>query len=247
MRRQARLGKVFLRSFGIQGSWNFETLLGYGFAYALLPALRAVYRDRPRELEAALARHAGLFNSHPYMAPVALGAVARLEVEGRPPEVIERFKAAVRGALGGLGDRMIWAGWRPVCVLSALALFLAGAPWWIAVLLFLLVYNAGHVALRVWAFRLGWREGTGIAAALKAPWIRTLERVLHRVGSLLLGVCIVLAANGPGRHLAALQGAWIPAALLAAGVGLVMGARVRRPLEVVLLGLLGFGFIWSTT
>jgi PTS system mannose-specific IID component len=88
--RRVRL-RVLLRSFAIQGSWNYRTLLGTGFGFALLPALRAIYAGRPDALQEAVRRHTTLFNCHPYLAGVALGAVARLEDEGTPPETVERF------------------------------------------------------------------------------------------------------------------------------------------------------------
>lgn len=245
MRRRGRLGGVFLRSFAIQGSWNFETLVGYGFAFALLPLLRVVYRDRPDALAAAIGRHAQLFNSHPYLAPIALGAVARLEAEERPADVIERFKAAVRGALGGLGDRLVWAGWRPVCILGALALLLAGAPWWLAVGGFLLVYNLGHVALRMWAFRIGWVESTGIAVRLRNSWIWDIERVLHSLGPALLGACVVFAVAGRAPLLPRLSPAWLAFAVAGLAFGMATGGRARRPLEGLLVVLVLIGFLWS--
>lgn len=245
MHRRSRMHRVFLRSFAVQGSWNFETLVGYGFAFALLPALRVVYRGRPDELAAAVGRHARLFNTHPYLAPIALGAVARLEAEDAPPEVIERFKAAVRGALGGLGDRLVWAGWRPVCILGALALFLAGAPWWSGLLAFLVVYNAGHLGLRLWAFQLGWKEGTGIAATLRSSWIWDAERALRAIGPALLGACAVLLAAGHAPVLERLPLDWLTVGAVAVALGLVAGGRVRRPVEAILLALILIGFLWS--
>lgn len=242
---RSRMRRVFLRSFAVQGSWNFETLVGYGFAFSLLPALRVVYRGRPAELAAAVGRHARLFNTHPYLAPIALGAVARLEAEARPPEVIERFKAAVRGALGGLGDRLVWAGWRPVCILGALGLFLAGAPWWSAVATFLVVYNAGHVGLRLWAFRLGWEESTGIASTLRASWIWDAERVLRAIGPALLGACAVLLLAGQAPLMTRLSLEWRSLAVVGLVIGLATGGRARRPLEAVLLLLVILGFLWS--
>ena len=240
-----RLPRVFLRSFAIQGSWNFETLVGYGFAYALLPVLRAVYRDRPDDLARAVGRHARLFNTHPYLSPLALGAVARLEVEGKPPEVIERFKAAVRGALGGLGDRLVWAGWRPVCILGSIALLLAGMPWWIVVAGFLIVYNVAHVALRGWAFRVGWEESTGIASTLRSSWIWDAERMLRALGPALLGACVALliASGAPDDGPAA--PAWMAVAVVALVAGFFLGGRARRPLEVLLLLFALVGYLWS--
>jgi hypothetical protein len=39
---RARLASAFLRSFLIQGSWNYHTMIGCGFAFAMLPGLRAL-------------------------------------------------------------------------------------------------------------------------------------------------------------------------------------------------------------
>ena len=124
---------IFARSLVIQGSWNYRTLIGGGFAFALLPLLRAIHRAEPERLREAVERHAVLFNSHPYLASIALGAVAVLEESREDPRLIERFKAALRGSLGTLGDQLVWAGWRPVCVLLALALLMDGAAWWVGV------------------------------------------------------------------------------------------------------------------
>ena len=146
---------VFARSFLIQGSWNFRTMLGGGFAFALLPVLRRLFRGDPEAFRAALQRHTEHFNAHPYMAGAALGAVCRMEEERRAPEEIARFKRAVRGPLGGLGDALVWVGWRPLTVLAALVLALSGVSPFFTVSFFLLLYNAGHLALRIWSFRIG--------------------------------------------------------------------------------------------
>ncbi len=240
-----RLPRVFLRSFAIQGSWNFETLVGHGFAFALLPVLRVVYRGRPADLAAAVGRHARLFNTHPYLSPLALGAVARLEAEGKSADVIERFKAAVRGALGGLGDRLVWAGWRPVCILAALGAFLSGVAWWAVVPGFLVVYNAGHIVLRIWAFRLGWKESTGIAATLRSSWVWDAERLLRALGPALLGACAVLLVTGHAPELGALSSGWLLVAGGALVLGIALGGRARLPAESALLVFLILGFLWS--
>lgn len=245
MAGRERLPGVFMRSFAVQGSWNFETLVGYGFAYALLPVLRVVYRDRPEELARAVARHSRLFNTHPYLSPIALGAVARLEVEGKPADTIDRFKAAVRGALGGLGDRLVWAGWRPVCILAALGALLAGASWWVAVIGFLVVYNVGHIGLRIWAFRVGWERGTGIATTLRSSWVWDAERILRALGPALLGACAVLLLMRGTPDLEPPPAPWIAVAAVAVVGGIALGGRARRPLEILLLILALTGYLWN--
>ena len=95
-------------------------MVGGGLAFCLLPVLRAVARSRNEPLQASIQRHVGHFNAHPYLTSLALGAISRLEADGEDPEEIRRFKVAIRGPLGGLGDTLVWAGWLPATSLIAL-------------------------------------------------------------------------------------------------------------------------------
>lgn len=219
---------VMLRAFAVQGSWNYETLMGTGFAFVILPALRRVYRD-PAALHEAIRRHEGTFNSHPYLAPLALGAVIRMEEEGEDPAVIERFKAALRSSLGTLGDQLIWAGWRPLCVLAALVLLLLGAPWWVAIASFLLLYNALHFVLMVWGLRLGLAGGRSVAERLRGSALRRLQPRLMAAGSFLAGVVLALVVLRGVPTLEMRPGhVWVPLAVLAAAAGARWGERARR-------------------
>jgi mannose PTS system EIID component len=231
---------MFLRSFAIQGAFNYRTLVGMGFAFALLPVLRYVYRDQPAQLDDAVRRHTGLFNSHPYLAGIALGAVARLEAAGERPEVIERFKSALRGSLGTMGDRLVWAGWRPACVCAALLMLLAGAPWWVAVGAFLLIYNAGHFALRWWALRLGLNYGLRVGERLRRSRLDRAQRVMPAVGAFLLGALAPHAAAGTFTA-ASPTLPWVLAAFAAVGFGVRFGPAARVPLSLMLgaVGVLG--------
>ena len=96
------------------------------------------------------------FNAHPYLAAVAVGALARAELDGEPPARIERFRTALCGPLGSVGDRLVWAGWLPFCSLVALARLRTRRGPVLVVALFLVLYNVGHFGLRAWglAYRL---------------------------------------------------------------------------------------------
>jgi mannose PTS system EIID component len=228
---------VFARALAIQGSWNYETLIGTGFGFAILPALRRVYPE-PAELDAAIRRHERPFNTHPYLAPLALGAVIRLEQDGEDPAVIERFKAALRGSLGTLGDQLIWAGWRPVCVLLALSLLLVGVPWYLVAGVFLVLYNAGHLALMAWGFALGLREGRNMAERIRTSAYPDLVPRLMGAGAFLAAFTATLVALGgiPNVEGTAVW-VWAPVAVPAALSGILWGERARR------LGTVGIGFL----
>lgn len=235
---------MLVRSLAVQGSWNYRSLVGPGFAFALLPALRAIHSDEPGRVRDAERRHSTLFNCHPYLAPMALGAVAAMEAAGEDPAMIARFKAAIRGSLGTLGDRIVWAGWRPACLLVAIALLLLGAPWWLGMLVFLALYNAGHVALRVWSLHLGLTEGRRVAERLRRAPVTEVQRMLASAGAFLVGLVLPLAASGAvvGVRLAL---PWIAAAALAAALGVWFGARVRPAAVAAVIGTTLVGILFG--
>lgn len=189
---------TFVRSFLVQGSWNNRTMLGGGFAFAMLPVLLRLYKDDPGALKAALKRHSEHFNAHPYLANLALAAACRMEEDGRVPEEIRRFKLAVRGPLGGLGDALVWVGWRPATVLAALVLALSGASPGVTVGFFLVTYNLGHLLLRIWGFRVGLERGSQVGDPLRrVAFPRQADR-LAGAGMFLLGGVLALSLRWAG-------------------------------------------------
>jgi PTS system mannose-specific IID component len=236
--------RTFARSFLIQGSWNYHTMLGTGFSWALLPGLRRLHPDDTEAFEAAAARHVELFNAHPYLAGVALGSVLSLEAEGRSPETVSRFKTAVRGPLGSLGDQLVWAGLLPLSALVGLVLYWLGLGAFRVVVAFLVLYNSGHLALRWWGLRTGLRGGTDVARTLSAAHLGERAAGLRPWLVLLTGV---VAGVLLGRPSGLVEAGWAWAALggLAFGAGLKGGHRVWRPAAVatvaavVVISLLG--------
>jgi PTS system mannose-specific IID component len=208
---------IFLRLLAIQGSWNYEILLGNGIGFCLEPALRllpqGVHSDQFKQ---ALARESKYFNAHPYLAAVAVGALARAELDGEPPARIERFRTALCGPLGSVGDRLVWAGWLPFCSLLALAVFGLGGGPVLVLSVFLGSYNLGHFALRLWGLRTGWNNGLRVASALANPVLRNGPLHIGRLAALATGFAIPLAlfrVIGPGR---VLLGSVLAAVLLGA-------------------------------
>ena len=238
--RSALVGS-FLRSFAIQGSWNYRTLIGCGFAFAMLPVLRTLYAERPEEYRAAVQRHTAIFNSHPYLSPMAIGAVAVLEAT-EAPAVVERFKAAVRSSLGTLGDRLIWAGFRPVCVLLALLAVVLGASWAVVVGGFLLVYNIGHIGTRVWALRYGIRHGRRLGEKLRGAPVERLQFLLQSGGALLIGVLLPLVLAGrplTGR----MTPLWFAAGALLSVLAMRLGGAARLPTVLALTAVVLAGLV----
>jgi PTS system mannose-specific IID component len=125
-------------------------------------------------------------------------------LDGADPMRIERFRTALCGPLGSVGDRLVWAGWLPFCSLASLAVFGLGASPVAVVGLFLVLYNVGHLGLRIWGLNTGWNHGLRVASALGNPVLRRGPQQIGRVAALATGIAIPLALGriiGPGRSL----------------------------------------------
>jgi mannose PTS system EIID component len=233
---------MFLRLLAIQGSWNYERLLGTGIGFCTEPALRTMPGGRSgAPYAAALARESSYFNAHPYLAALAVGALARAELEGAPAAQIERFRAALCGPLGSVGDRLVWAGWLPFSSLLALTAYGLGAGPSLTVILFLIVYNIGHLGLRAWGLRVGWEQGMRVATALGSPLLQRGPVWIARAVAVLAGLALPLVLSrallpGYGFPLWAAVGSAAAAAMLVLLHGRLEGWRFAL-LTLTLLAL----------
>jgi PTS system mannose-specific IID component len=235
---------MYLRLLAVQGSWNYETLLGTGIGFSMEPALRRLPGgvDGP-QYRAALARESRYFNAHPYLAGIAVGALTRAELDGADPVRIERFRTALAGPLGSVGDRLVWASWLPFCSLLALCVYGAGGSALEVVGTFLVLYNSGHFLLRAWGLQIGLSRGLNVASALGNPVLRHGPQYIGSAAALVAGLALPLALQrvvGPGRVLA---GGIIVAALL----GILLLARMREQAEGwrIALGVLAVFVLYS--
>ena len=219
---------IFVRLLAIQGSWNYEILLGNGIGFCIEPALRLLPGGtQTPAFHAALARESRYFNAHPYLAAVAVGALARAELDGEDPVRIERFRTALCGPLGSVGDRLVWAGWLPFCSLASLAVFGLGGSPAAVVFLFLGLYNVGHLGLRLWGLNTGWTHGLRVATALGNPVLRRGPQQIGRLAALATGVAIPLVLGrivGPGRS-------FMSGVLLAVALGSFLIVRLQNRIE----------------
>jgi PTS system mannose-specific IID component len=90
--------------------------------------------------------------------------------------------------------------------------------------LFLLLYNAGHLALRAWGLHVGLARGLQVAQALGVPWLRRGPEWLGQVGAVAVGVALPLAF---GRVLGASLSPLLVGAALAAAVCALLVVRVH--------------------
>ncbi|MBA3894079.1 MAG: PTS system mannose/fructose/sorbose family transporter subunit IID [Gemmatimonadales bacterium] len=170
--------RAWLRLFAVQGTWNYERMLGVGMGYAAEPLLEDLKTVDPVRHTEAVVRSAEFFNCNPNLAGLALGATARAEYDAVPGAQIARLRTALCSPLGALGDQLFWAGLVPLLVGAALIGVALGAAWW-ALPAFLVVYNLARVATGVWALRTGLDAGMAVGNAIATSW---MSRAIERVG-----------------------------------------------------------------
>jgi mannose PTS system EIID component len=186
--------RAWLRLFAVQGTWNYERMLGVGMGYAAEPLLDDLKTVDPVRHTEAVVRSAEFFNCHPNLAGLALGATTRAEYDGVPGAQIARLRTALCSPLGALGDQLFWAGLVPLLVGATLVGVVLGASWW-AVGGFLLLYNVARVATGAWSLRTGLDAGMGVGGAIAKSWIsRAIEWVSPAAG-FSIGFAIPLVAD----------------------------------------------------
>lgn len=204
------LVRVGLRSFFIQASWNYERMLGLGWAFAMMPILHRLKLHGDAR-KAFLRRHLTFFNASPFVSSFALGTVAKLEEEadkqrpsdrqrpsassdGDRTDHIERIKVALSGPLGSVGDRLFWHGFRPMAALLGVASMVLWGIW--GALVFLVAFNLPHLYFRFYGVVQGHRLGFEIAKEFSRPLYKKSARWAERVGALGLGLLIGIKGFG---------------------------------------------------
>ncbi len=247
--------KVFLGSFFIQASWSFEKMQGLGFAAAISPAIKEMFKGA--ESASAAKRHLAFYNAHPYMASPVLGAAIRLEEKGkageREPAASARFKTMVMGPYGALGDSFFWGAVRP---LASLLGVLTAALWGLwGPLVFLAVYNVFHLWMRWRGLVKGYELGEGVVGYIKSLELPKWSIRLKNITAAVLGIYFALAAINLTRPVVAVRGltyvsAWTFAGavlMFAAAIFLNMlfkkGATVARLIYLVVPSLILYGII----
>lgn len=186
--------RALLRLFAVQGSWNYERMLGPGLGYSALPLLEELARTDPQRYARAVGRAGEFFNCNPNLAGIALGASVQAEREGLPGEQIVRLKTALGGPLGALGDRLFWAGVVPGLSALALAGVALGAGL-AAPITMVLVYAAIRIVVGRWALELGLREGIGVGRALRESWLPTAAERAALAAALAVGLMLPVAGR----------------------------------------------------
>lgn len=207
------------RLFSLQGSWNYDRMVGVGMGFAAKPLLEDLRRESPERHAEAVARSAEFFNSHPYLAGLALGAVTRAEYDQVPGDQILRLRNALCSPLGALGDQLFWAGLLPAVMGASLAAVALGVGW-PAVVAAVVVFAAVRCYVSDWALKRGLATGMAVGRAISDSRLRRASAAAGIAASALVGLAIPLVAT---RLTDGLGNGQVAGVLAVAGAGLLLG------------------------
>ncbi|MDR1522218.1 MAG: PTS system mannose/fructose/sorbose family transporter subunit IID [Streptococcaceae bacterium] len=182
--------KIAWRSTFLQGSWNYERMQNGGFAYAMMPALRKLYKTKEDQIS-AMKRHLEFFNTHPYVASPILGVTLALEEERANGASIDNVaiqgvKVGMMGPLAGVGDPVFWFTVRPM--LGALGATLALDGSIIGPILFFVIWNIIRLSFIWYAQELGYKQGSKITDDLSGGVLQDITK-----GASILGMFVLAA------------------------------------------------------
>ncbi|WAM25588.1 MULTISPECIES: PTS system mannose/fructose/sorbose family transporter subunit IID [Myxococcus] len=227
--------RVFLRSLFLQASWNPKGMQNLGLAYAVYPALAALYPQGPAR-EEAVRRHLVFFNTHPYVAAAIVGGVInheeRIARGEETPDKVVAFKAALMGPLAALGDGFFWLSLKPATGAVSAALVPLLGVW--AVPLFLVLYNLVHLLLRVRLYWLGLTLGDRLVEAVARANLPARGARLRAVAAASAGGVAAWLAVSFGANAGGLYAPLLAAGCLALGVASYVLVSRRVPNYVVL-------------
>ncbi len=183
---------VWWRSTFIQGSWNYERMQNGGWAYAMIPAIKRLYKTK-EDRSAALKRHLEFFNTHPYVASPILGVTLALEEEranGAPVDdvAIQGVKVGMMGPLAGIGDPVFWFTVKPI--LGALAASLAMTGNILGPILYFVLWNLIRMGFTWYTQEFGYKAGSKITDDLSGGLLRDITKGASILGMFILGALV---------------------------------------------------------
>ena len=184
--------KMFLRSYFLLSSFNYERMQNGGVAYTLIPAIKKLYSSKA-DRAAALKRHLEFFNTHPFMANPIFGVTLALEEERAnganvDDAAISGVKIGMMGPLAGAGDPLFWFTLRPIMLSLVACLAVSGnvaGPF-----VFFILWNIMAAVVKWYTQEFGYRAGTAITDDLSGGLLQKVTRGASMMGMFVIGSLI---------------------------------------------------------
>lgn len=190
--------KVYWRSFGIQGAFNFERMQGLGFGWTMLPIINKLYKKKEDRI-AAYKRNISYMNTHPWTSGAIFGIVTSMEEqmangeESVTEENIQAVKGGLMGPLAGIGDSLFFSTLRPIIAGLAVSLALNGN--YFAPILFILAINIIHFWVQYQGVFTGYKMADRFLEKMEGIQIQKWMEAAAVLGLMVIGALVATWLN----------------------------------------------------
>ncbi|ABL78499.1 PTS system mannose/fructose/sorbose family transporter subunit IID [Thermofilum pendens] len=180
--------KDFIRWFGvswfIQSSWNYERMMGTGFAHGMLEIEKKLRKD-PEELKSWMRLHNEFYNTEPHLHNAIYGMVISLEEQGADQDTIRGVKTALMGPFAGLGDSIMWFTILPIAFLLGASLGAQGNI--LGPVIALLIWIPVSWAVKYYTLVYGYKYGLSLAEILKGEVLKIFREGIAAFAMAMVG------------------------------------------------------------
>lgn len=180
-------------------NYNWERYQGTGFAHAMTPIIKKLYKA-PEDIKAALKRHLVFFNTEPDLGGVIHGMVIAMEEQRAAgnaeidDETINNVKMGLMGPLAGLGDTLKQGVWFTIWLTIGIGIALSAdgsASGILGPIVYLVAAGLYTWGFGWWVYYQGYIQGQALVTSLMRTGL--LDDV--RIGASVLGA-VLLGALG---------------------------------------------------
>ena len=190
--------EIFWYSFHLEGCYNYERQQALGYAIGMWPAIKRYCTTKEEQAE-ALTRHMAIFNTTPHVTPMITGVATALEKEASinpdfDRESINAIKVGLMGPFAGIGDSLFWGTFRIIAIGIGLPLAAQGNI--LGPILFLILFNVPHFAIRYYSGVLGYNFGTSILTKANDSGImQKVSKAANIIGLIVIGAMTASMVN----------------------------------------------------
>lgn len=181
---------LFLNSFLLEASYNYERQQGLGFCVGMIPTIKRLYQTKEEQAK-ALERHMAIYNTTPHVSGIVSGVATAMEEQAATNpnfdySTINAVKVGLMGPLAGIGDSFFWGTFRVIAAGIGISLAQQGSI--LAPIVFLLVFNIPHLLVRYFGTLYGYRFGTSLMSNISGSGIiQKVSKAATIVGLIVIG------------------------------------------------------------
>ncbi|HRU38890.1 MAG TPA: PTS system mannose/fructose/sorbose family transporter subunit IID, partial [Candidatus Goldiibacteriota bacterium] len=201
--------------------------------------LKRIYGNDRDNLQRAVKRHMGFFNTHIFFSSAVLGAVARCEkeipnsdTEAKDRE-IDAVKMGIMGPLAAIGDALFWSGLKPFALLAGVVTVMLGgntpSSLAAAAAVSLVVFNLPRVVIKYYLLFKSYYDFDRLFESIRQVKFQEIMKSIRLMGMGMLGGTMAVFLYSKDLNIVNQR---LPDSVLLSLVFGVMAFAIRRKVSV---------------